>query len=619
MKTIARLLALCAVLGFGSLAQAQNTPGNWPKTISATGRTLLYSNGNATPVLFSGTYYTTGSPAAVTIAIETGNVLAGTSAPFGKIGALTNTTSGKFEEVSGGEQYWYANVTSLSAAATIVLNYKVTPIVAINFQQSSSVAASSLTFEGATADDFETTLSFTDPTADRTVTFANVGGTVMLSSLAANGPDLLNSVTGASNALVFEGTADGFEISLGAADATADRAITLPDGPGTVVLSSLATNAVDAANAVTGASNALVFEGATADGFEISLGPADATADRAITLPDGPGTVVLSSLATNAVDAANSVTGASNALVFEGATANAFELSVAPTDVGADVTATLPGGGDAAYAIFPSALTTNDVEIANSIWGVSNGLRWEGATADAFETTISPVDPTADQTVSIPNFAVAWAMVGSTLTTNTIDAANSTWFTSNNFRAEGATADANEQDITWQDPTADRTATFPNASGTVNVGFVTDVILCGQQANNGTIYMSPVTGFPEGNVYVTGGTYGIGGAGCDGEDNATEGTADEVLYANNAAKVLGRACKVSSSGANGVVLNLRSATASLTPDVTITIATGNTTGAATTTSTTDIAAGATFALRVINTEDLSLQDAWCIAKILVVP
>ena len=37
--------------------------------------------------------------------------------------------------------------------------------------------ASPLVLEGSTSDDFETTLSVTDPTADRTLTFPNVNGT----------------------------------------------------------------------------------------------------------------------------------------------------------------------------------------------------------------------------------------------------------------------------------------------------------------------------------------------------------------------------------------------------------------------------------------------------------
>lgn len=85
-----------------------------------------------------------------------------------------------------------------------------------------------------------------------------------------------------------------------------------------------------------------IYEGATANDFETTLAVTDPTADRSVVLADGGGTVMLSSLATNATDAANAVTGASNGLVFEGATANNFETTVAPTDPTADVTLTLP-------------------------------------------------------------------------------------------------------------------------------------------------------------------------------------------------------------------------------------------------------------------------------------
>ena len=65
------------------------------------------------------------------------------------------------------------------------------------------------------------------------------------------------------------------------------------DGPGTVVVSSLATNAVDAANSVTGASNAWVFEGATANEFETVFAPVDPTADRTVTIQNVTGVMAL--------------------------------------------------------------------------------------------------------------------------------------------------------------------------------------------------------------------------------------------------------------------------------------------------------------------------------------
>ena len=53
---------------------------------------------------------------------------------------------------------------------------------------------SSIVFEGSTANDFETTLTVTDPTADRTITFPDTTGTVALLTQVIN--NTLTSTTG---------------------------------------------------------------------------------------------------------------------------------------------------------------------------------------------------------------------------------------------------------------------------------------------------------------------------------------------------------------------------------------------------------------------------------------
>ena len=64
-------------------------------------------------------------------------------------------------------------------------------------------------------------------------------------------------------------------------------------------------------------------------------------------------------------------------------------------------------GGGATRIGLPTTLTTNAVDVVNSVWGVSNGINFEGATADAFELTITVGDPTVDQTLTIPATAGA--------------------------------------------------------------------------------------------------------------------------------------------------------------------------------------------------------------------
>jgi hypothetical protein len=103
------------------------------------------------------------------------------------------------------------------------------------------------------------------------------------------------------NNIVLEGTTDNaFEMTLSGGDPTADRTITLPDVTGTVVTTgnltaiTTVTSATLTSPTITGAvfnDGSVVFEGATADAFETTLAITDPTADRTITFPDATGTV----------------------------------------------------------------------------------------------------------------------------------------------------------------------------------------------------------------------------------------------------------------------------------------------------------------------------------------
>lgn len=145
-----------------------------------------------------------------------------------------------------------------------------------------------------------------------------------------------------------------------------------------------------------------------------------------------------------------------------------------------------------------------------------------------------------------------------------------------------------------------------------NIGAVLldDIILCGQNANSATIYGGPAAA-----VYLgSGGEAAIGGTLCDSLDNATEATADAPISADfPAIKIHGLFCRLSSDPTNDVVLTLRSAEAGLTPAVTCTVtgAGSATSCRALTSTTTNVAAGATLAVQSVTTEDLSLQDFWC--------
>ena len=78
-----------------------------------------------------------------------------------------NSTAGDVGDISGvtGASGIIADATDIVEAITL-MNTEVNAIKA-----GTSVFESSISFEGATADAYETTLTMTDPTADRTITF----------------------------------------------------------------------------------------------------------------------------------------------------------------------------------------------------------------------------------------------------------------------------------------------------------------------------------------------------------------------------------------------------------------------------------------------------------------
>lgn len=256
-------------------------------------------------------------------------------------------------------------------------------------------------FEGNTSDAYETTFDVTEPTADRTITFPDSSGTVVLTA------------TGATYS--FEGaTADDYETVFSVIDPTADNTIYFPDASGLAVLSSGV--APEAAKSFIGIDNGLKFEGATANDYEVSLDVADPTADVIYRLPAAAaGTYGLMSttLATNAPNTDNSVTGGSNSLIFEGENENAYETIITPTDPTADRTITLPDASGS------PVLSTGVPQATNSFWGASNSIVFEGATADEFEISLVPADAAADATVTVPAKTGTIALLTQTVTAKT--------------------------------------------------------------------------------------------------------------------------------------------------------------------------------------------------------
>lgn len=167
--------------------------------------------------------------------------------------------------------------------------------VLTNKTLTSPIISDNIIFEGTTANEFETTLSVVDPTADRTITLPDVTGTVITTGNLAD----ITAVGTLSSSVVFEGTtANEFELTLGAGDPTADQTISFPDASGILVVDTAQQTLTNKTLTSPQISNliitdgSLVIEGTTPNEFETTVTFTDPTADRVISFPDVTGTVV---------------------------------------------------------------------------------------------------------------------------------------------------------------------------------------------------------------------------------------------------------------------------------------------------------------------------------------
>jgi len=210
-----------------------------------------------------------------------------------------------------------ATSTTLTGITGLVTNELVSG-TADGAANSIKITLGNIIFEGATANDFETTLAVTDPTADRTITFPDATGTVALTSDIVYPVTLNNSVTLTNKTLALgSNTISGTLAQFN----TAVTDATLVSTTGTETL----TNKSLTAPTLTGSSSSagsIIFKEDTDNGTNSAtlVGPAS-TADVTITLPAETGTIL-----TTASSIANS--NLANSTVTIGSSAVALGSSV---------------------------------------------------------------------------------------------------------------------------------------------------------------------------------------------------------------------------------------------------------------------------------------------------
>ena len=285
---------------------------------------------------------------------------------------------------------------------------------------------SSITFEGATANDFETTVAVTDPTADRTITFPDATGTVITTG---NLSDITNIGVFTSTITMEGSSVDDNELTLSAGNPTADRTLTFPDATDTLVGKattdtftnksiSLTTNTVTGTKAE--------FNSAMSDADFATIAGTETLTNKTLTSPTVSG-----------------LTLSDSSIVIEGTTANAFETTLTVTDPTANRTITFPDAtGEVALVENLTTSLTGAYVLAGDVGAIDGvaeldgsknvitalSVVFEGATADAHETFLTVTEPASDITISLPS--TADTLVGrattDTLTNKTIDIASNT-------------------------------------------------------------------------------------------------------------------------------------------------------------------------------------------------
>ena len=278
--------------------------------------------------------------------------------------AATDTLNDLRREFNGsardiGEIADILSASSYIASSTDVIE----AIVAINTEvpevktDAFTFPGRTMVFEGATDDDFETTLSFAEPTADRTHTLPDANGTISLTDNA---------------------------------DTSTNKTFTTPTITSGVFNTGVSGSAVlDEDNMASDSATKLATQQSIKAYVDNQI---DADMDVNITSDSGSVAIVMDSETLTIAGGSNITTAATGNTVT--VTLSSSVATTSGTETFTNKTFTSPTINT---HTFSSGTSTSGMSIG------ANGIVFEGATADAHETTLTAADPTSDNTITIPN------------------------------------------------------------------------------------------------------------------------------------------------------------------------------------------------------------------------
>jgi len=342
--------------------------------------------------------------------------------------------------------------------------------------------ASGITFEGATANAHETTLSVTDPTADRSIVFPDAGGTVaLLTSLSvASGSGLTyNSSTGefGTNAIP-NGQLANSSITIGSSAVSLGGSLTTIAGLSSVTSTAVVTN--DGGFRVRNTTD-------NTKQLAFALSGITGSTTRTLTVQDASDTIAV--LGTNqTLTGTNTFRNASGQRFEQAATndgvvingraggSNSYAVTLTPEALGSNRTIVLPNAGgtlslkDVAETVSGAKTFTQSNTFRNS-----SGQRFEqAATQDAIlingrgggsssrAVTLTPAALSSDRTITVPDETGTLLTSASTIPGGT--------FTDDSFRISDNSDSTKKLAFECSGITTSntRTMTVPDTDGTIS-------------------------------------------------------------------------------------------------------------------------------------------------------
>ena len=259
----------------------------------------------------------------------------------------------------------------------------------------------------------------------------DISGITDASGIIASATDVVEAITAlntdlttistdnhvfSGGSIIFEGaTDDSFETTLAVTDPTADRTITLPNATGTVSLidatETLTNKTLTAPTITNGVFNTAVSGSAVKDEDDMSSDSATAVATQ-----QSIKAFVENLIAQQDLDiapdsgTAQSIILPSETLTFSGGSGIATSATSNTVTFATSSVATLSGSETLTNKTFTSptinTMTFASGQLSSGLNIGSGGIVFEGATADAHETTLQAEDPTQDNTITIPNDSI---------------------------------------------------------------------------------------------------------------------------------------------------------------------------------------------------------------------